>query len=198
MKLLLNLVRNDFKRNSVIITALAIFLILSAVFMAGGLRVIGIMLSSLNGLNEIAVPPEYVQMHKGEYDEEAFKNFVKKQDYIEDALVIKMLDISNGHIVSNGESLEKCLMDNGFVVQNKEFDYLLDENNEIAEVKDGEIGVPVYYAEDLDIEIGDSIILRDGDYQKQFRVSTIIRDSTMNSALSYSKRFLIIVERGLL
>ena len=191
MKLLLNLVRNDFKRNSVIITALAIFLILSAVFMAGGLRVIGIMLSSLNGLNEIAVPPEYVQMHKGEYDEEAFKNFVKKQDYIEDALVIKMLDISNGHIVYNGESLEKCLMDNGFVTQNENFDYLLDQNNEIAVVKDGEIGVPVYYAEDLNIKAGDKIILRDGDYQKEFKVSVIIRDPTMNSALSYSKRFLI-------
>ena len=191
MKLLLNFVRNDFKRNSVIITALAIFLILSAVFMAGGLRIIGIMLSSLNGLNTVAVPPEYVQMHKGEYDEEAFKNFVEGQDYIEDALVIKMLDISSGHIVYKGESLEKCLMDNGFVTQNENFDYLLDQNNEIATVRDGEIGVPVYYAEDLNIKTGDKIILRNGNYQKEFNVSVIIRDSTMNSALSYSKRFLI-------
>ena len=191
MDLLLNLVRKDFKRNRVITIALTVFLLLSAFFMTSGLRITGIMISSLNGLNKVALPPEYVQMHKGNYNEDVFNSFVEKQDFIEDALVVKMLDISNGHIVSNGESLEKCLMDNGFVVQNKEFDYLLDKNNEIAEVKDGEIGVPVYYAEDLDIEIGDSIILRDGDYQKKFRVSTIIRDSTMNSALSYSKRFLI-------
>ena len=191
MDLLLNLVRKDFKRNRVITIALTVFLLLSAFFMTSGLRITGIMISSLNGLNKVALPPEYVQMHKGNYNEDEFNSFVEKQDFIEDALVVKMLDISNGHIVSNGESLEKCLMDNGFVVQNKKFDYLLDENNEIAVVKDGEIGVPVYYAEDLDIEIGDSIILRDGDYQKKFRVSTIIRDSTMNSALSYSKRFLI-------
>lgn len=191
MDLLLNLVRKDFKRNRVITIALTVFLLLSAFFMTSGLRITGIMISSLNGLNKVALTPEYVQMHKGNYNEDEFNSFVEKQDFIEDALVVKMLDISNGHIVSNGESLEKCLMDNGFVVQNKKFDYLLDENNEIAVVKDGEIGVPVYYAEDLDIEIGDSIILRDGDYQKKFRVSTIIRDSTMNSALSYSKRFLI-------
>ena len=143
MDLLLNLVRKDFKRNRVITIALTVFLLLSAFFMTSGLRITGIMISSLNGLNKVALPPEYVQMHKGNYNEDVFNSFVEKQDFIEDALVVKMLDISNGHIVSNGESLEKCLMDNGFVVQNKEFDYLLDKNNEIAEVKDGEIGVPV-------------------------------------------------------
>ena len=39
MKLLLNLVRKDFKRNRVITAVLAVFLILSALLMAGGLRV---------------------------------------------------------------------------------------------------------------------------------------------------------------
>lgn len=191
MKLLLNLVRKDFKRNRVITTALAVFLILSAVFMAGGLRVTGIMLSSLNGLNEVAVPPEYVQMHKGEYDEQALADFVARQDYLEDALVVRMLDVNNAQIICNGESLEKCLMDNGFVTQNENFDYLLDQNNQIAIVQDGEIGVPVYYAEGLNIKAGDTIVLQNGDYQKEFKVATIIRDSTMNSSLSYSKRFLI-------
>lgn len=191
VKLLMHVILRDLKRNSVITTAMAMFLILAAVFMAGGLRVTGIMISSLNGLNKIAIPPEYVQMHKGEYNDEAFKHFVANQDYIEDALVVRMLDISNGHIVYKGETLEKCLMDNGFVTQNKNFDFLLNQNNEIAVVQDGEIGVPVYYVENLNIKIGDTITLREGDYQKEFKVSAIIRDSTMNSALSYSKRFLI-------
>lgn len=102
-----------------------------------------------------------------------------------------MLDISNLHIVYMGETLENCLMDNGFVTQNENFDYLLDQNNEIVVVQDGEIGVPVYYAENYGMQVGDPIILREGGYQKEFMVSTIIRDSTMNSALSYSKRFLI-------
>jgi putative ABC transport system permease protein len=191
MKLLLNIVRKDFKRNRVITTALAVFLILSAFFMSGGLRITGIMISSLNGLNKVAIPPEYVQMHKGEYNGEAFKEFVKNQHSIKDALVVKMLDINNGHIIYKGESLEKSLMDNGFVTQNKKFDHLLDQNNKIAIVQHGEIGVPVYYAEELNIKVGDTITLRKGDYQKEFKVSAIIRDSIMNSALSYSKRFLI-------
>lgn len=191
MKLLLNLVRKDFKRNRVITTALAVFLILSAILMAGGLRVAGTLISSLSGLNELAVPPEYLQMHKGTYDEKEFENFVKNHDYIEDSLIVKMLDISNANIIYQGDTLEKCLMDNGFVIQNKQFDFLLNMDNEIATIQDGEIGVPVYYAEEFGIKVGDVITLNEGDYSKELTVSTIIRDSTMNSALTYSKRFLI-------
>ncbi|KNZ42257.1 FtsX-like permease family protein [Acetobacterium bakii] len=191
MILLLHLVRKDFKRNRVITTALAVFLILSALLMATGLRVAGTMNSSLKGLDELAVPPEYLQMHKGTYDEEAFDNFVATHEYIEDSLIVKMLDINNKNIIYQGETLEKCLMDNGFVVQNEGFDYLLNMNNEVAVVADGEIGVPVYYAEELGIQVGDVITLHKDDYSKELRVSTIIRDASMNVALASSKRFLV-------
>ena len=191
MNLLMNLVRKDFKRNKVITTALAVFLIISALFMAGGLRVAGTMISSLNGLKELAVPPEYLQMHKGTYDEEAFESFVETHDYIKDSLIVKMLDIRNANIIYQGETMEKCLMDNGFVIQNEGFDLLLNQDNEIAVVEDGEIGVPVYYVEELGINVGDVMTLHEGDYRKELTVSTIIRDASMSAALTSSKRFLI-------
>lgn len=191
MKLLLNLVKKDFKRNKVITTALAVFLILSALLMAGGLRLTGTIMSSLNGLNELAMPPEYLQLHKGTYDEDAFESFVETHGYIKDALTVKMLNISNAKIIYRGETLEKSLMDNGFIVQNEGFDFLLNTENQIAVVQDGEIGVPVYYAEELGIRVGDVITLQEGDYRKELTVSTLIRDATMNAALTSSKRFLI-------
>jgi len=191
MKLLQNLVWKDFKRNRVITTALAVFLILSALLMAGGLRTAVTMISSLTGLNERAMPPVYLQMHKGTYDEETLENFVEIHNYIKDSLVVKMLDISNAKIIYQGETLEKSLMDNGFIIQNGGFDFLLNMDNEIAVVQGGEIGVPVYYGSELGIQVGDVITLHEGDYRKELTVSTIIRDATMNSALTSSKRFLI-------
>ena len=44
MKLLLNLVRKDFMKNKVITAALTVFLIISTLFMAGGLRIAGTMI----------------------------------------------------------------------------------------------------------------------------------------------------------
>jgi len=191
MELLMKLIRKDFKRNRAITIALAAFLILSALLMAGGLRVTGTVISSLNGLNELALPPDYLQMHKGSYDEKALVSFVEAHGYIKDSLVVKMLDISNVNIVYKGETLEKCLMDNGFVVQNEGFDFLLDMNNKVAAVHEGEIGVPVYYAEQLGIQPGNVITLYEGNYRKELTVSTIVRDSQMNAALTSSKRMLI-------
>ena len=191
MKILLNLVRKDFKRNRAITTALAVFLILSALMMAGGLRATGTMISSLNGLNDLAVPPDYLQMHKGTYDEEAVKNFVENHQYIKDSLIVNMLDISNANIIYQSETLEQSLMDNGFVTQNVGFDFLLNMDNKIAVVRKGEIGVPVYYAEELGVQVGDVITLQEGDFRKELTVSTVIRDASMSAALTSSKRFLI-------
>lgn len=191
MKLLLNLVRKDFKRNSAITTALTVFLILAALLMAGGLRVAGTMISAYDGLNQKAMPPEYLQMHKGDYDSEAINRFAASQKVVRDFLTVRMLTINNASIVYHGETLETVLMDNSFVVQNEGFDYLLDMDNQIAAVKDGEIGVPVYYAETLGIAPGDVITLKKDDYIKYLKVSTIIRDAQMNVAMTSSKRFLI-------
>ena len=99
MKLLLQLVCKDFQRNRIITAALAVFLIISALFMAGGLRVTGTMMSSMKGLSTQAVSPDYLQMHRGAYDEKAFYDFAESQDYIRDSIIVKMLTIRNASIV---------------------------------------------------------------------------------------------------
>ncbi|HHX63166.1 MAG TPA: ABC transporter permease, partial [Epulopiscium sp.] len=191
IKLLLNLIHKDFRRNKVITITLAIFLMISTIFMAGGLRVTGTIISSMKGLNKQAIPPEYLQMHKGLYDEDEFERFKENHDYIKNALIVKMLAIRNANIIYQDGTFEKSLMDNGLVVQNEDFDFLLNMDNEIAVVKQGEIGVPVYYAEELGIKVGDTITLREDSYIKNMTVSTIIRDASMNAALTSSKRFLL-------
>jgi len=191
MKLLLSLIQKDFKKNPAITMALAVFLILAALLMAGGLRVAGTMISSYDGLGQKALPPDYLQIHKGEYEVAAMDRFAASQDGIADFLTVRMLTINNANIIYHGETLEKVLMDNSFVVQNEGFDYLLDMDNQIATVKDGEIGVPVYYAETLGIAPGDVITLKKEGFVKALKVATIIRDAQMNVAMTSSKRFLI-------
>lgn len=191
MKLFSNLILNDFKKNKAVTTVLILFFFLSVLFMAGGLRVTGTMISSMKGLNEAAIPPDYMRMHKGEYNESKVLEFVKEHDYIEAFQVVKMLNIKNSSIYYQGVSFEKCLMDNGFIVQNEAFDYFLDDAQNIARINPGEIGVPVYYSLELGIEQGDEILLKEGNQEMHLVVKTIIRDASMNAPLASSKRFLI-------
>lgn len=191
MSLIAKLIFNDLKKNKVITIALTIFLFISSLFMAGGLRILGTAITSEEALASHAVLPDFIQMHKGDYNKEQFEQFVANHPYIKDAIVVSMLNIKNTNILYDGEDLGSCLMDNGFVTQNKGFDYLLNRNNEIAKVQTGEIGVPVYYAREYGMQVGDTITIREGDFRKELRIATIIRDGTMNTALASSKRFLI-------
>jgi putative ABC transport system permease protein len=191
MSLIAKLVFNDLKKNKVITIALTIFLFISALFMAGGLRILGTAITSEEALASHAILPDFIQMHKGDYNKEKFEQFVAEHSYIKDAIVVAMLDIKNTSILYEGEDLGNCLMDNGFVTQNEGFDYLLDRSNEVAKVQTGEIGVPVYYAREYGMQVGDTITIHEGDFRKKLRIATIIRDGTMNTALASSKRFLI-------
>ena len=191
MQLLFKLIRKDFTRNKVVTIVLVMFLVLSSLLLASGLQVTGTMISSMRGLNQLAQPPDYLQMHKGDIDENDLKDFVAAHPEIQKSQVIKARNVSNVNLIYQGETLENFLMDNGFIAQNVGFDYLLDTENQIASVGEGEIGVPVYYAEELGIQVGENFTIEDGDFQKTFQVSTIIRDASMNAALASSKRFLV-------
>lgn len=191
MKLLWSMVKKDVRQNPVVTAALTVFLFLSMALMATGFGAVGTMISSLTGLNEAAMPPEYLQMHKGEVDEAKAEAFAESTEGIEAYELVRMLNISNANIWYEGESFESFNMDNSLVVQNEKLDFLLDEENQIAVVGKGEIGIPVYYAEELGIRAGDCVTLKAEGYEKTFTVAHIIRDAQMNVALTSSKRLLV-------
>lgn len=82
-------------------------------------------------------------------------------------------------------------MENSFVRQNKQFDYLLDLENQILKISDGEIAVPIYHMQKYNLQIGDQIRIADGDYSKDFTITAFLRDSLMNPSMINSKRFLV-------
>ncbi|NJI82670.1 ABC transporter permease [Clostridioides difficile] len=59
------------------------------------------------------------------------------------------------------------------------------------QIKDGEIGVPVYYMKQSNLKIGDTIKIINGNFFMEFTIKDFIRDSQMNPSLVTSKRFLI-------
>jgi putative ABC transport system permease protein len=82
-------------------------------------------------------------------------------------------------------------MDISFVQQNAAFDFLLDRENQIIQVAPGEIGVPIYYIQERNVKMGDTVTLRRGAWEKSFTVAAFVRDAQMNPAVIHSKRFLV-------
>jgi len=143
-----------------------------------------------------AKPPHFMQMHMGEIDQKEINEFAQSVDYVKDWQTVEMLNIYSGNIwvtKSNGTSfsMSDSLLDIGMVKQNQEYDLLLDMENKPLYPSQGEIGVPIILVDRYDIEIGDTLTIKDEDYSMDFVVSSYVRDSQMNSTLTSSTRFLI-------
>ncbi len=84
-------------------------------------------------------------------------------------------------------SLADSVEDNGFAVQNKYFDFLLNTEGNVIQPKDGQVYIPVFYWKEGIAEVGDKLTV----YGKEFTVAGLTRDSLMNSPLAGSKRILV-------
>lgn len=196
-RLYLRYSRNDLTRNWGINLALLAILVLSAFLMATGCMVMERLVGGINQLFEDAKPPHFLQMHAGDYDKAALESFAAEHPEIDSWLIEDMLGFDSASLTWNrpgtGESgsLSKSLIDNLFVTQNQDFDYLLDQDNSIAQPSDGEIYVPVAYEEQFGLHAGDVLSVQTNSGIREFSISGFVRDSQMASSLSSGTRFVV-------
>jgi len=181
------LIINDIKKSKLITLTVTIFIMAAAMFAALGVSMLVNLLGAMDKLMMDAKAPYYLQMHSGDIDLENLEQFAAKHEEVEAFQAAEFLNIEGMDIVNGEKSLSDSVQDNGVATQNKEFDFLLDLDNQIIWPKDGEIYVPIYYMTEDFAEIGDTIAI----HGVSFTVAGFVRDAQMNSALSSSKRFLI-------
>lgn len=98
---------------------------------------------------------------------------------------------SNIFIKKKNQAEHNSVMDISFVKQNSKFDFLLNLNNEVVDVRKGEIGVPIYYMQKYNLRMGDKIWVIKDNNELEFTISAFVRDVQMNSSIVSSKRFVI-------
>ncbi|GAB3760821.1 ABC transporter permease [Microlunatus parietis] len=197
-RLYLRYAYNDLIRNKGINATLVVILILSAFLMATGSMVIERLAGSVSRLAEQGRPPDFLQMHKGEYDLAALERFAADHVAQLDAwLLEEMLGYDSTALTwqrpATGESgdLAASRIDNLFVTQNAEFDFLVDQTGAVVQPAAGEVFVPVLYQQQYGLRAGDVLTIRTDSGSHPLRVQGSIRDSQMAASLSPSSRFLI-------
>ncbi len=188
------IVKNDLKRNKVINLILLLFIMLSATLAAVSVIMSVQTFTSINNLYEKALPPHFVQMHKGEYDQTKIDDFMKDYDGVIHYQTDIMIDVYGQSITVKGKKtfdLSDCRLDIGLVKQNDDKDLLLDLNHKKVILNNGEIGIPVILKEMYDISLNDKIILTDNGVTKEFVVKEFVLDSMMNSTMASSTRILL-------
>lgn len=189
----LKIVKNDFLRNKIVTMTVFVFITLAVILAASAINNIANLIQGMSDLQESAVPADITVMHAGEYDQSKVDQFTEQyRDHIatQETMVLLNIDGSNIHFGQN-QTMAGTIQDISFVVQNKEFDFILDLDNKKLDVKEGSVAVPIYFMEQHDLKIGDTITVKSGGYENEFVISDYARDFEMNSSLTSSKRFVI-------
>ena len=142
---------------------------------------------SIDSLMNKAETPHFLQMHTGPVQESKIDAFARSRDDVEEMQILRFLNLQNSQISIGDKSFETNMQDNGLCTQSECFDYLLDSENNIIRVQDGEVYVPVAYKDEYDIRTGDKMKIA----TEELTVSGFLRDSQMNSMMASSKRFLV-------
>ncbi|MBP2028378.1 putative ABC transport system permease protein [Acetoanaerobium pronyense] len=189
------IIKNDFKRNKVINLALLLFIIFSASLAVLSVIVAMQTFTSISALYEKAQPPHFLQMHKGEINEEEINQFMSNYEAVTYWQTVAMINIHGENLTVKGNEEAYNLSDSrlgiGFVKQNESKDLLLNNKHEKVILNKGEIGIPVLLKEIYDMKIGDDVILNYNNNQEKFIIKEFILDSQMNSPMVSSTRILL-------
>lgn len=183
----------DLTRNKVVTITLFIFILLASMLVSSSINIIIELTNSMTSLFQKSHTPHYVQMYSGKLQQKEIDKFSSKTPYIKKQQTSELLNINGANIFLGNkvENQANSVLENSFTKQNDKFDFLLDMDNQIMQIKDGEIGVPVYYMKQSNLKIGDTIKIINGNFFMEFTIKDFIRDSQMNPSLVTSKRFLI-------
>ncbi|WP_128101674.1 hypothetical protein [Paenibacillus sp. DCT19] len=152
--MLARMLQNEFRRKKGITLTLFMFVLLAAILVASGTRMIMELSTSIQHLFTESKTPHVVQMHSGELDRNKVSQWTQANDLVAQHQIVDMINVDGSHVYFGAESEKGSIMDMDFVVQNKEFDYLLNMNNEKIQVNEGEIAVPVYYLQEKQLQLG--------------------------------------------
>lgn len=181
------LIWNDIRQNKLLSFVTTIFMAVSAMLLALTVLLFTNLLGAIDDLMAKAQTPDFLQMHTGELAPEELRQFVTEQGEVKEWQIGRFLNLENSSVSLGDKSLADSTQDNGLCVQGEKFDYLLDMENKMPEVKPGEVYVPVCYRTLYGLSVGDPMKIG----SCELKIAGFIRDSQMNSMMSSSKRFLV-------
>lgn len=181
------IIRNDILKSKAITFTTMIFVAAASMLVSLAAILVVNLSDALDTLMTQAKTPHFMQMHSGDIDTARLITFAEQNKNVDEYQVVEFLGMDGSQIFLGENSLANSVQDNGLSIQNEKFDFLLDMNGNIINVSDGEIYVPVAYMKDNTTKVGDKAVISG----KEFTVAGFLRDSTMNSSLSASKRFLV-------
>ena len=120
------IIRNDIRKSQLTTMITTLFVALAAILVSLAVILALNLAGALDRLMVQAETPHFMQMHSGPLDAEPLNRFASHHEAVDRYQILGFLNIDNGEIELNGQSLISSTQDNGISTQSGAFDYLLD------------------------------------------------------------------------
>ena len=189
----LKMLVKDYKRKKVITIVLFAFMLLAATLAAAGSRMFLSLTGAMDTMFRAANTPHYMQIHNGPYDEDYVRQWTQGNPTIKEWSAVEILDPGDVSFFLNGsaEALDFGKYWTSCIAQNEAIDLLLTLENEPVTVQDGQIALPLLFAQRTDVKVGDTLTVSFDGYQKDFTVSAFVRDPILGGDLMDAKRLVL-------
>lgn len=185
--ILQKLILGDVKKNRFSVGAMMSFVAVSVLLFSLTIILFANLSGAIDGLMNRAKTPDFLQMHTGTLPQEEIRAFAEGRTDLEAWQICGFLNLENSEIVLGGENLVNSTQDNGVCIQSPYFDFLLDMQNQLPDVKAGEVYVPMCYKQKYKLQIGQSMEIG----ETTLKIAGFMRDSQMSAMMASSKRFLV-------
>lgn len=183
----------DVTRNPGVAAVLVVLMMLSVMLAVSSAGTLVRLVGASSALLARADAPHVAQLHVGDYDQGEVDRWTAGRPEVVHQQTMLLLGIDGADLLFDGEPQTSSIQQNSLVVPNTDRDLLLDlDNRPITAVEPGTIVLPVYYAVEDDLEVGDPVtVTGPGGFTKHLEIAGFARDSIMNPAITSSKRLAV-------
>jgi putative ABC transport system permease protein len=183
----------DVRRNRAVTVVLVVLMGLSVLLAVASAGTLARLVGASSSLLDRAQAPHVAQLHAGPYDPAQVDAWTATRPEVEHHQAMLLLGIDGADLSFDGVPQTTSIQQNSLVVPNQERDLLLDlDDRPITEVAPGTIVLPVIYAVQQGLEVGDPVVITGPDgFRAELTIAGFARDSIMNAAITSSKRLAV-------
>ena len=186
-----NILKRDLKRKKTMNAILALFILLAVVFIASSVSNLTTILTAMDGYMEKAGFSDYETWTMSKDSVAKIESIVENSDTVKEYCYSTNPMVKNEMIKVNGKNVD-CL--NTICIgspQNSTINFFDKDNQKIETIKNGEIYLTAVAMEMLDVKIGDTILIGNETYSKEFEVKGIVKDLLFGSPMVSVERLVM-------
>lgn len=196
--MLIQILKKDMMKRKGVNLILFLFITIATIFLTSSINNIMIVTSAVDHYMEYANVPDInlvlnTEMDKEKIDtwldQQAFSGGVTDYDYnqfyeLADQSVTVKKDGQTSKLDNQGTGLYLSTMDS-------DYSLVFDKEGKPLDLKDGEIAVSISMMKRTQLNVGDILIIRHGDVEKEFKIAKITKDAAFGNEMIGMSRFIV-------